>query len=563
MASATEIERLLVRLVGEDSQYQQTLDNAGRRTQTFALQVQGAMATVRTSLLSSIANFPLLIGGSLAAGAFQMLKVASDAEESASKFAVTFSDVTRQATQAVGELDKSFGLSADSAQQALANTGDLLSGFGFTQEAALDLSLEVQKLAVDLASFTNVQGGATVAAEALTKGLLGEREMMKQLGIAILEKDVLEQVAINRAKGITFESERQAKAIATLEIAMRQSKNAIGDYARTSGSLANQTRELKENIVALVGEIGGALIPIANQAVSALQGVVTVVGAFTTKFIELGDTIARLSPDVRKGLALGAQAEAESARLDRLIAEREAAIAGTSGGGQTEEQAKAVEKLTKDIDKLTKSLQEQAATFGMTADQAAIYRLKLAGASEQALKDAQVAADFIAAKEKEADILRDAAQAQEQAAALAQANTDRLIAQASALTEQLLTPTEMYNNRIAELSKLLRVGAITAETFDRAIIATGKTLQDALKEEDNSRRRQRRLTGRDFTDAGSVEAKVRAEEQRDLLARGSRDDKDTKLRERIEGHLRVIRFQVERGRSIPELTLTPANFNNG
>lgn len=250
MASATEIERLLVRLVGEDSQYQQTLDNAGRRTQTFALQVQGAMATVRTSLLSSIANFPLLIGGSLAAGAFQMLKVASDAEESASKFAVTFSDVTRQATQAVGELDKSFGLSADSAQQALANTGDLLSGFGFTQEAALDLSLEVQKLAVDLASFTNVQGGATVAAEALTKGLLGEREMMKQLGIAILEKDVLEQVAINRAKGITFESERQAKAIATLEIAMRQSKNAIGDYARTSGSLANQTRELKENIVA-------------------------------------------------------------------------------------------------------------------------------------------------------------------------------------------------------------------------------------------------------------------------------------------------------------------------
>ena len=33
-------------------------------------------------------------------------------------------------------------------------------GFGFTQEEALKLSTEVNKLAVDLASFTNFSGGA-------------------------------------------------------------------------------------------------------------------------------------------------------------------------------------------------------------------------------------------------------------------------------------------------------------------------------------------------------------------------------------------------------------------
>ena len=77
----------------------------------------------------------------------------------------------------------------------LGSTGDLLTGMGATAETALDLSTKTQRLAVDLASFSNYQGGAKGASEALTKAMLGERESVKALGIVISEANVKQKIA--------------------------------------------------------------------------------------------------------------------------------------------------------------------------------------------------------------------------------------------------------------------------------------------------------------------------------------------------------------------------------
>ena len=188
------------------------------------------------------------------------IQAASDAEETLNKFNVVFRDVSDEAESAANNLAKSFGLAQSEAKGLLADTADLLSGFGFTGKAALDLSTQVQELAVDLASFTNFSGGAQGASEALTKALLGERESVKALGIAILEEDIKKQVAINTAKGLTFESERQAKAQATLDIALRQSANAIGDFARSSESFANTSRILNARLQNIQETLGGPLL---------------------------------------------------------------------------------------------------------------------------------------------------------------------------------------------------------------------------------------------------------------------------------------------------------------
>lgn len=201
------------------------------------------------------------------------LKAASDAEETFSKFDTVFRDVAKSANDSFETLRNEYGLSSRAAKQLLGDTGDLLTGFGFSQEAALDLSTEVNKLAVDLASFTNYAGGAEGASEALTKALLGERESVKALGIAILEEDVNKQMAINTAKGLTFETERQAKAQATLDLAIQQSTNAIGDYARTSESFANQSRLLRARLEDLSQELGKVLLPLATKIVTKLKNV--------------------------------------------------------------------------------------------------------------------------------------------------------------------------------------------------------------------------------------------------------------------------------------------------
>jgi len=203
-----------------------------------------------------------------------LIKTASDAEETASKFGVVFSDISGDAQKAFKTLRNEYGLSSNASKQLLSDTGDLLTGFGFTQETALDLSTQVNKLAVDLASFTNFSGGAEGASKALTKALLGERESVKSLGISILEVDVNAKMLENSQKGLTFETERQAKAFATLQLAQEQSKNAIGDFARTQDSFANQMRVLKERIKDVATEFGNELMPLAKQMVGVAQSVV-------------------------------------------------------------------------------------------------------------------------------------------------------------------------------------------------------------------------------------------------------------------------------------------------
>lgn len=198
-----------------------------------------------------------------------MIKAASDAEETESKFNVVFSSLAKQSSDAARTLARDFGLSRTAAKELLGDTGDLLTGFGFSQKSALDLSNQVQKLAVDLASFTNFSGGAQGASRALTKALLGERESIKSLGISILEEDVKRRVALNTSKGMTFATERQAKAFATLTLAQEQSKNAIGDFARTSQGFANQMRIARSRLGDVAEGFGKLLLPVANKIVKA------------------------------------------------------------------------------------------------------------------------------------------------------------------------------------------------------------------------------------------------------------------------------------------------------
>lgn len=222
-------------------------------------------------------------------GAF-FIKAVSDAEETVSKFNTVFSKMSDISEQTAKSLADNFGLSIVKSKELLGNTGDLLSGFGFSQKAALDLSKQVNELAVDLASFTNFSGGAAGASAALTKALLGERESIKSLGISILEEDVKRRVALNTSKGMRFETERQAKAFATLQLAQEQSKNAIGDFARTSSSFANRSRIFRARLQDLSIGFGNLLLPTATKTLNTI--------------IELVEKINNLSAGTKKTILI-------------------------------------------------------------------------------------------------------------------------------------------------------------------------------------------------------------------------------------------------------------------
>lgn len=208
------------------------------------------------------------------------IKTFSDLEEATNKFNVVFRGLGDKTSKVLSQLRRDFGQSELSAKQMLSGTGDILTGFGFAPEDALDLSEGVAKLGADLASFSNYAGGAKGASEALTKALLGETEQAKMLGIVIRQDSEEYKSLINQAMttGVTVDalgktfrvsSEQQAKAVAALALAYKQSPNAIGDFLRSQDSIANQTQILKNNLDELYSVVGREL---SGSYAAALKG---------------------------------------------------------------------------------------------------------------------------------------------------------------------------------------------------------------------------------------------------------------------------------------------------
>lgn len=210
------------------------------------------------------------VGASVAA-----VKLASDAEETRNKFNEIFKGFDKEGKESVGRLKSEFKLAGSTAQELLSDTGDLLKGLGLTGDEALRVSEEVVKLSGDVASFKNVQGGTTAASRALTKALLGERESLKlTFKTAVSEKEVQEEAAKITATRTDL-SERAAKALATLRIVQRRNTDAIGDFARTSGGVANKTRIVIEQIKGLSEQFGEILLPVASKLLSVMSDVLS------------------------------------------------------------------------------------------------------------------------------------------------------------------------------------------------------------------------------------------------------------------------------------------------
>ena len=200
----------------------------------------------------------------------ESIRVFSDLEETTAKFYEVFKGVESAADQAAQTLIDRFGASELSAKSMLSQTGDLLVGFGFARDEALKLAEQVAQLGSDIASFSNYGGGAEGATYALTKAMLGETEQAKMLGIAIKTDSEEYKQIYNRIKETQGVTETQAKALTALQIAFQQKGDAMGDFERTMGSIANQGRILDTQLKDLQANVGRGLQGAFRDAQGAL-----------------------------------------------------------------------------------------------------------------------------------------------------------------------------------------------------------------------------------------------------------------------------------------------------
>lgn len=239
----------------DDSTASKSMDTLSKKTDNLSKSFTNAGEKLTAGL-----TVPIVAMGTLA------VKNASDLNETMNKVDVAFGDSANGVKEWGDTTIKQFGIAKGTALDMAALYGDMATGMGMNTSEASKLSTNLTGLAGDLASFKNIS--IDVAKTALAGVFTGETESLKQLGI-IMTQTNLEQYA--QSVGITKSMDNMTEAE---KIQLRyafvvdRSKNAVGDFARTSDSTANQTRIAQETFKELSAEIGEKLIPQFNKMLS-------------------------------------------------------------------------------------------------------------------------------------------------------------------------------------------------------------------------------------------------------------------------------------------------------
>lgn len=201
--------------------------------------------------------------GAAAVGAAAYLRSAigpaSDLAETISKVGIVFGSEGTAVLKWSENSAKAMGMTRNDALAAAGTYGNLFRAMGMTETASSDMSMELIELASDLASFNNMDPKEVL--EKLRAGLTGESEPLKTLGVNINETIIKEEALTAGIWDGTGALTAAQKATASYRLIMRQTSLAQGDFARTSGGLANQQRILAATMANLKAKIGTALLP--------------------------------------------------------------------------------------------------------------------------------------------------------------------------------------------------------------------------------------------------------------------------------------------------------------
>lgn len=207
----------------------------------------------------------------------QCLELGSDLQEVQNVVDVTFPSMTAQVDKFAKSAAGSFGLSETMAKKFTGTFGAMAKSFGFSERAAYDMGATLTGLAGDIASFYNISQD-----EAYTKlksVFTGETESLKELGV-VMTQSALDAYALANGFGKTTQAMSEAEKVALrYQFVQNQLSAASGDFARTSGSWANQVRILKLQIDSLKATIGQGLINLFTPIIKVVN---TLIGKLAT-----------------------------------------------------------------------------------------------------------------------------------------------------------------------------------------------------------------------------------------------------------------------------------------
>ena len=173
---------------------------------------------------------------------------------------------------------KDFGMSELTAKTMAGRFQAMGTAIGFSQKKMSGMSVELTKLAADMASFYNVE--QEDVAESLQSIFTGQTKPLRAYGLDLTQVTI-EEWAHKQGIDAKMKSMSQAeKTMLRYQYVMANTGAAQGDFARTANTWANQVRVLKQNFEVLGSTVGGVLINALKPFVQGLNVIMVQINDF-------------------------------------------------------------------------------------------------------------------------------------------------------------------------------------------------------------------------------------------------------------------------------------------
>lgn len=285
-------------------QYGKRVKAAGNETERLSQKTKTMSDHIKTAgeSLDKMGNkltmgltVPLVAAGTAA------VNFSSDTVESIGKVEVAFGYAAEGVKTWSDSTLTSIGLAKGTALDMAALYGDMATSMGFAQATAADMSKTLVGLGADLASYKNIS--IDVANTGLKAIFTGETESLKGLGVVMTQAN-LQAYAMAQGFKTAYKDMDQTQQVAVrYQYVLEKTKNAQGDFARTSDNTANQLRIFQESLKEAAALAGDQLLPIITPIVGKLSELVQTFGELddgTRKaVVQAGLFLALLGPTLK------------------------------------------------------------------------------------------------------------------------------------------------------------------------------------------------------------------------------------------------------------------------
>ena len=217
------------------------------------------------------------------------VEVASSIEEMQNKFDVVFGNMRNEVDKWAQEYSDAIGRNKNDIKTYLADQQNLLVGFGMTRQAGAEMAEQMTSLALDLASFGNMDETASV--NAMTKAVMGESEAAKTLGAVLNDSTRAQAMATLGLKGTYDKLDQLTKMQVNYQAILQQSPDAIGDCQRSLDSYESTKKRYIAKLKEIKTIVGQFFLPIYQKILSTGAKGLTMVRDWLQKLTDLTDKL--------------------------------------------------------------------------------------------------------------------------------------------------------------------------------------------------------------------------------------------------------------------------------